>query len=393
MNTGTISVDRLEGFLRDELGIEGEIPLHSPDLGGAERDYVGDCLEKGWVSTAGELVNRLEEKIAGRFGAGNAVACINGTAALHVALMALGVGPEDAVVCPALTFIATANAVRYCNATPIFADIAPNTLGLDPEKLARFLDGDCEHRANGLFHRQTGCRIRAVVPVHLFGHPADMDALSAVCAAHDLVVIEDAAEAVGSRHRDRWCGTLSHAGVYSFNGNKIVTAGGGGAIVTDDEALAQRMKHLTTTARKPDTRRHDHDAVGFNFRLPSLNAALALAQFERLDDFIARKRRLADAYRDLFGEIAGLRVFREQPWARSNYWLNTLLFDSDDQALEFVHACRERGIMARLPWRPLPETDVYRHAPTAGDLRVTRTLSSRLVNVPSSSWLLSGHRV
>ena len=391
---GTDAVDeaarRLIGFLRGTLGADGPVALHEPSFEGNEWAYVKDCLDTGWVSSAGTYVERIERLTADACGAAHGIAVVNGTAGLHAALLAVGVGPGDAVICPALTFIATANAISYCGAAPLFVDSDAATGGIDAVKLADLLKNDCTPEPNGLIHKASGRRITAILPVHLFGHPADMTALDTLAREFSLPIVEDAAEALGSRYRGRGCGSLGTAGVISFNGNKTVTTGGGGVITTNDDALAARLKHLTTTARLPDRWWFDHDAVGYNYRMPNINAALGCAQLELLSTFIARKRGLAARYADLFSNIDGVATFTEPAGCESNFWLNALLFENADSRDRFLTLTNDAGIQTRPCWRLMPDTSVYAEAPRAGDLAMARDFVDRLVNIPSGPRLLHG---
>lgn len=349
---------------------------------------MSECIETGWVSTAGAFVGRFEGALAESCGAGHAIATVNGTAALHVALVALGIGSGDAVVCPALTFVATANAISYCGATPIFADSSHKTLGLCPERLGQFFERECDISGDRLIHRESGLRIAAIMPVHLFGHPVDMDQTLAIAARFDLPVIEDATESLGSRHRDAPTGALGTVGVLSFNGNKIITSGGGGGVVTNDDALAAKIRHLATTARQDRGWQHDHDMVGFNYRMPNLNAGLALGQLENLREFTTAKRQLTEMYSELFQGINGADLFREQPWAKSNYWLNALLLEDRSARDTFLDDVNGRGIQVRPCWRLMSDLGIYSHCPVTDALSVARDIESRLVNLPSSVKLL-----
>ena len=302
--TGLPLGEQLVAALRQTLG-PAPVALHEPVFAGREWEYVRSCLDSGWVSSAGAFVDRFERELAAYLGARHVIAVVNGTAALHVALLLAGVRPGDEVLIPSLTFIATANAVAYCGALPHFVDCDVETLGLDPSRLNSYLaeiaevvDGTCRNR-------RTGARIAGVVPVHIFGHPVAMDALGEVAARYRLPLIEDATEAIGSRYRGRAAGTIGLMGTLSFNGNKTITTGGGGALITNDDALAQHARHLTTTAKTPHRWLYLHDEIGFNYRLPNLNAALGCAQLEELDGFIARKRRLATLYAELLGADRG----------------------------------------------------------------------------------------
>jgi len=385
----TEAAARLTQFLRTNLAIGGSVALHEPSFEGREWAYVKECLDIGWVSSAGKFVERFETMTAAACGAAHGVAVVNGTAGLHAALLAAGVRDRDAVICPALTFIATANAISYCGAVPLFVDIEDRTLGIDSAKLAAFLDEACETgpEPNDLRHRDSGRRIAAILPVHVFGHPADMDGLLDLAARHRLPVIEDAAEALGSRHRRGACGTLGAAGVISFNGNKTLTTGGGGVIVTNDADLARRLKHLTTTARTPHRWWYDHDAVGFNYRMPNINAALGCAQMELLPQFLARKRRLAEWYDKIFAGLNGVEVLREPAGCRSNYWLNALLFKDAPTRDLFLELTNNQGIETRPCWRLIPDTTAYQDALRAADLTVSRDIVSRVVNIPSGPCL------
>ncbi|CAA7621691.1 LegC family aminotransferase [Magnetospirillum sp. UT-4] len=367
---------RLEGFCRATLGLDGPVPLHAPRFAGREWDYVKDCLDTGWVSSVGAYVDRFEAMVAEAAGTRFAVATVNGTAALHAALHALGVGPGDAVVCPTLTFVATCNAVAYTGATPLLVDIDPATLAIDPARLRALLAG------------WSGAPVKAVVPVHIFGHPADMDALNAVAAEFGIPVIEDSTEALGSRYRGRRCGSLGLMGTFSFNGNKILTAGGGGMVTTDDESLARRLKHLTTTARAPHAWAFDHDEVGFNYRLPNLNAALGCAQMERLGEFAAAKRRLAALYADLFADCPGCRLFRPPAFADGIHWLNAVLFDDPADRDRFLAETNAAGLQTRPCWTLMHLTGAHGAAPRMAGLSAAEAVAARLVNIPSSPWMV-----
>jgi len=378
-----------------EKGLETRkrpVPLHEPRFAGREWEYVKSCLDSGWVSSAGSFVDRFEAELASLCQTHAAVATVNGTAALHVALHLVGVRPGDEVIVPSLTFVATANAVTYCGAAAHFVDADPVRLGIDPEALAARLRGITEHRAGLCINRETGRPIRAIVPVHVFGHPCDMDAITAVADQFRLPVIEDATESLGSLYHGKPCGGLSRVGVLSFNGNKIVTTGGGGAIVTNDAELAQRARHLTTTAKLPHAWAFEHDAIGWNYRMPNLNAALGLAQIEQLAEFVAAKRDLARRYTHVFSEVSGMTFVTEPAETASNYWLNALLLDDDsgvsrDAALAATHAA---GLLTRPVWTPMHQLEIFRECPR-GDLTATESIARRLINLPSSAVLGMNH--
>lgn len=365
---------------------EDFVPLHAPEFAGDEWALVKDCLDEGWVSSVGKYVDQFESEVArvchGKYG----VAVVNGTAALHVALLVAGVRPGEEVLIPALTFVATANAVCHAGAIPHFVDSAFDTLGMNPDALERHLADVADYSGGYVINRRTGRRISAILPMHVFGHPVDMDGLTRVAQAHGLPIIEDAAEALGSEYQGRRCGGLGRIGTLSFNGNKIVTTGGGGAIVTDDPELAAHARHLTTTAKVPHRWAFVHDEVGFNYRLPNLNAALGCAQLAQLDQRLERKRRLAQRYIDGCADLPGLEVFTEPRGCRSNYWLNTLVLEPEyaGERDALLDELNDAGLMCRPVWTLMHRLPMYTDCPRA-DLAVAEELEARLVNVPSSA--------
>jgi perosamine synthetase len=364
------------------------VELHEPRFGARERELVLDCIDTNWVSSAGKYVTRFEEMVAAATGARHAVAIVNGTAALHAALVLEGVEANDEVLLPAITFVATANAVSHAGAVPHFVDSTWDTLGLDPLALEAHLAAIAVRQNGAWVNRQTGRRLRAVVPVHIFGHPVDMAALVAVATKYDLVIVEDATESLGSTLNGKGCGTLGHSAVLSFNGNKIVTTGGGGMIVTDDEAHARHARHFTSTAKKAHAWAFDHDEVAYNYRLPNINAALGCAQMERLAGMIEAKRVLAERYLRAFRDFPWARIYREPKGSQSNYWLNTLVLDREyaserDRLLELLHG---HGIRARPLWTPMHLLPMYRDCPRA-PLPVAEDMSTRCINLPSSPFL------
>lgn len=363
------------------------LALHEPCFAGNEQSYVQSCIAQGWVSSAGAFVERFERELAAACGARHAVAAINGTCALHAALVALGVQPEDEVLLPSLTFVATANAVSHAGAVAHFVDVEDASLGIDPEALESYLKRIVTVKNGKTINRETGRILRALVPVHVFGHPCRMPELRRIAADYGLILIEDATEALGSQRADKPVGG-SGTGVFSFNGNKIITTGGGGMIVTDDAALAQRLKHLTTTAKHPHAWAFDHDEVGWNYRLPNINAALGVAQLEQLPRFVAAKRALAQRYMQVFADSPGMRILPEPEGTRSNYWLVALVLDKPDaQGLEDMlgqlHAAK---LFCRPLWSPLHTLPMYRACPRA-DLLRTEDLARRIINLPSSAKL------
>jgi perosamine synthetase len=359
--------------------------LHEPEFAGREWDYVKQCIDTGWVSSVGKMVDRFEGMLSDITAARHAIATVNGTAALHIAVILARVGRGDEVIMPSLTFIATANAVSYTGAIPHFVDIAVDSFGLDPEKLDAHLREIAHVGDSGCINRTTGRAINAVIGMHAFGHPADIDGLNEVCARYKLVLIEDAAESLGSYYHGRHTGALGRIGALSFNGNKVVTTGGGGAVLTNDPALAERAKHLTTTARLSAGWNFVHDEVGYNYRLPNINAALGCAQLERLPDFIMRKRRLAERYRATFGAVDGVSFVAEPPGTQSNYWLCNILLDRGHASGQtaVLTALNEAGFGARPAWTPMHMLPIYRDCPRA-DLSVTEDVFRRLVSLPSS---------
>lgn len=365
-----------------EIYDEGFVPLHRPVFSDEEKRRVVECIESNFVSSAGKDIDLLEREIADFTGARFAVATVSGTAALQVALHLSGVGAGCEVVTQAVSFVATANAVSHCNAKPVFVDIDRETLGMSPGALRDFLQGNAEMR-DGVPHNKTsGARFAACVPMHSFGHPAAIGEISDVCAEFNLALVEDCAESLGSCVGGRHTGRAGKFGVFSFNGNKIITTGGGGMIVTDDEELAKRAKHITTTAKQPHDYEYFHDEIGFNFRMPNLNAALGLAQLSKLDVFLRKKRDVAERYRRFFAEEEGDLVW-ERAGAKANFWLNCLLLDDLDSRNAFLEATNAAGVMTRPLWQLLNTLPMYRNCQT-GDLTHSRWLSERLVNIPSS---------
>ncbi len=364
--------------------------LHEPELGELEKARVMEALDEGFVSYAGRHVTLFEEALAKACGVTAAVAVVSGTAALHAMLLIEGIGRDDEVLCPALTFAATANAIVHSGATPHFVDSAVDDLGIDAERLEAYLGRIATLNDGRVVNRASGRCIAGIVPVHIFGHFGDMDALKRVADRWGLPILEDATEALGSIGCGHTPGSIGVSAALSFNGNKIVTTGGGGAILTNDTELAQRLKHITTTAKLPHPWRFVHDKVGYNYRLPNLNAALGLAQVERLGDFVGAKRRLAAAYIDAFADAAHWRPLREPQGCRSNYWLNAVLLPEPDMALleaalQNVHAA---GYKCRPCWTPMHQLEIYAGHPR-DELPVAESLAARILCLPSSPRLAS----
>ncbi len=358
------------------------IALHEPVLGDPDRRVVEACIDSGYVSSVGAYVGQLEKLVAGFTGVPWAVATVNGTAALHVALLLAGVRAGDEVITQPLSFVATCNAIAYCGARPVLVDVDRRRLSLCPQRLERFLREHCDRGPDGACrNRRTGAVIRACVPMHTFGHPADVDALVAVCDRHGIALVEDAAESLGSLSAGRHTGGFGRLGILSFNGNKIVTTGGGGMILTHDKTLADEAKRLTTTAKVDHPWEYEHDRVGFNYRMPNLNAALGCAQMGRLDQFIARKRETARAYRGFFGE-RGIETIEEAASCRSNYWLCAVVLPSAADRDEFLRYTNEHGIRTRPLWKLAPDLPMYRDVQHDG-METSRWLYERVVNLPS----------
>ncbi len=363
-------------------------PLHAPCFAGQEWAYVKDCLDSTFVSSVGAYVDRFEDDLARYTGAKNAIAVVNGTAALHVALLLAGVTCGDEVLLPALTFVATANAVHYCGATPHFVDSQKETLGLDPVALRDWLKYCSEQRHGVCVNKQTGRPIRALLPMHTFGHPCDMAGLLDVAGEFGLALVEDAAESLGSTYQGQHTGTLGMVGILSFNGNKTITTGGGGALLTNDTVLARRAKHVTTTAKQPHRWAFEHDEIGFNYRMPNINAALGCAQLEQLPGFLASKRRLYERYRAAFAGIPEVSLVAEPAGCESNYWLQAILLDDPvaGQRDEVLSSTNAAGLMTRPVWNLLHRLAPYRACPHA-PLPVAEYLEQRLINIPSSPGL------
>jgi perosamine synthetase len=383
--------ERFLAALRSVLPQDASIALHEPEFAGNEWAYVKACIDTGWVSSAGSYVDEFERRLEEVTGSKHAVATVNGTAALHVALRLAGVTAGDEVLVPALSFVATANAVAYCGAAPHFVDSEAATLGMDPDALRDYLRTATETTAGGLRNKATGRRVAAVVPMHAFGHPARMEELLRISHDARVPLVEDAAESLGSSYGASHTGTLGHLGALSFNGNKIVTTGGGGAILTQDDALARHAKHLTTTAKCDHRWEYVHDELGWNYRLPNINAALGCAQLERLPDMLARKRRLAMRYREAMASLDELQFVGEPAGCRSNFWLNAVLLREPSEVVRdrLLAVTNEAGVMTRPAWALLNTLPMYADCPSA-PLPAAGRLHASIVNVPSSAGLERG---
>ncbi len=373
-------------FIRSQFHEPEEfIPLHDPRFIGNEKKYLEECIDSNFVSSVGEFVGRFERMCADYAGTRYAVAAMNGTAALHVALQLSGVRRDDEVITQSLTFIATANAITYTGAKPFFLDVDRETMGLSPDSVARWLSDNAEMRGDSAYNKKTGRRIAACVPMHTFGHPVKIDRLAEVLDSYGIPLIEDAAESLGSLFRGKHTGTFGRAGILSFNGNKIITTGGGGMILTDDEELAVKAKHMTTQAKIPHAWEYVHDMTGYNYRLTNINAALGCAQMETLDQFIALKRDLAFRYREFFRE-SEFTFFDEPEECRSNFWLNVIITKDRRQRDEVLEYTNSRGVMTRPIWELMNRLPMYRDCQTDG-LENSVWLADRVVNLPSSAYI------
>lgn len=374
--------------IRNVVG-EGFKPLHEPSFEGNEWIYLKECLDSTFVSSVGNFVDRFENEIAKFTGASFAISVSSGTAALHISLLLAGVEMEDEVLIPALTFVATANAVIYCNAIPHFVDIEEANIGIDPQKLREYLLKNTVTKAGKTTNKSTGRTIKAIIPMHTFGHPSRIDEILELAREFNIVVVEDAAESLGSFYKGRHTGTFGLLGAVSFNGNKTITTGGGGAILTNDEILAKRAKHLTTTAKIPHRWEFRHDEVGFNYRMPNLNAALGCAQLESLANKIDSKRKLFELYENALKNIDGISIFKEPVNCVSNYWLQTLVLDDPDENRinEILEFTNDSGLMTRPIWTPINLLSAFDKFPCT-DLSVTQSFTKRVINIPSSPNLL-----
>ena len=377
-------------FIRNIYKTNEFIPLHEPKFIGNEKKYLNECIDSSYVSSVGKFVNLFEQKIADFTGAKYAIATVNGTAALHMSLILSDVSFDDEVITQPLSFIATSNAITYVGAKPIFIDVDLDTMGLSPEKLEHFLKNKTNLKSDGFsYNNLTGKRIAACIPMHTFGHPVRIEKIAKICSKYNIKLIEDAAESLGSFYKDKHTGTFGQLGNISFNGNKIITAGGGGCIITNDELLAKKAKHLTTTAKIPHKWEYTHDIVGYNYRLPNINAALGCAQLENIEKFIKQKRKLTQLYKSTFEKIDNIELFLEPKNAKSNYWLQCILLNNHTVKLRNVilESLNNLNLMSRPVWRPLHKLKPFRGCPKS-DLYVTNDLENKMINIPSSSKLI-----
>jgi aminotransferase in exopolysaccharide biosynthesis len=385
-------VGQIVEAIRKVIG-HGSVALHEPSFDGNEWIYLKECLDSTYVSSVGKFVDQFESSLAEYTGAKYAISTVNGTAALQIALKLAGVNSGEEVLLPALTFVATANAISYLGAIPHFVDSEETTLGIDVLKLREYLNANTEIQSGLCLNKSTKRVIRALVPMHTFGHPSDLEQLLSITRDFNLVLVEDAAESLGSFYQGQHTGTFGLFGTLSFNGNKTITTGGGGAILTNDEALARRAKHLTTTSRIAHRWEFDHDEIGYNFRMPNINAALGCAQMETLPEKVSSKRALFQKYREAFESIPGASIFEESSNCQSNYWLQTLLLEVDNLVLRdsVLDASNNAGIMTRPVWKLMSNLAIYRNSP-AMSLEGANSLYQRAINLPSSPVLYLGTR-
>ena len=361
---------------------EGFVPLHRPVFEGNERQYLVDCVDSNFVSSVGVKVSEFEKLVAEFTGSKHAIATVNGTAALHIAIKLAGVKPGDEVITQALTFIATCNAISYAGAEPLFIDVDVDTMGLSPVALKCFLEENAEKRTNGTFNKTSGKKMSACVPMHTFGFPCRIAEIAEICADWDIALIEDAAESLGSYIGNRHTGTFGSMATLSFNGNKVITTGGGGMIITDDLEVAKRAKHITTTAKIPHPYEFVHDEIGYNYRMPNLNAALGCAQMERLREFLAIKTKLADKWSGLFDE-KGVKFVSALEENKANHWLNAIILDSKEDRDAFLKMTNDNDVMTRPIWMLMSKLPMFKNCQTDG-LENSLWLEDRVVNIPSS---------
>ena len=369
-------------FVQDVYDTKDPIPLHSPRLNGNEKKYLNECIDSTFVSSVGKFVDEFEEKIANYTGAKYAIATSNGTSALHISLLLANVERDDEVITQPLTFVATCNAISYCGANPIFVDVDKDTMGMSPVALESFLNKNAIVKNQQCVNKTTGNIIKACVPMHTFGHPCRIEEVQRVCKEWHIVLVEDSAESLGSYYNGQHTGTFGELGIISFNGNKIITSGGGGCILTNNEELAKRAKHITTTAKEPHKWEYTHDMVGYNYRMPNLNAALIVAQLEQLDSFLKSKRSLANLYKAFF-KNSDIHFVTDPKNSKSNYWLNSIILKNKGQRNLFLDKTNSQGIMTRPIWTLMNKLPMFEHA-QCGDLKNSEWLEERIVNIPSS---------
>lgn len=375
--------ERTINFIKDLYGNQDFVPLSVPKFIGNEKKYLDDCIDTTFVSSVGQYVDRFEKDMAVYTGAKRAVVCVSGTNALHMAMMLAGVERDDEVLTQALTFIATCNAISYIGAHPVFLDVDRNTMGLSPDAVKEWLAKNAEIRNGQCYNKNTNRRVKVCVPMHTFGHPVRIEELAAICAEWHIELVEDAAESIGSKYKGTHTGLFGKVGALSFNGNKTITTGGGGMLLFMDEELGALAKHLTTQAKVPHRWEFKHDHIGYNYRMPNINAALGCAQLEHLDEFIADKRNTAKAYADYFKNVDGIEFFTEPENSFSNYWLNVVILPDHDKQIEFLQGTNDNGVMTRPIWELMNRLPMFENC-QHDHLTNTIWFADRVVNVPSS---------
>jgi len=368
-------------FVQDLYGTTEFISLHSPQFRGNEKKYLNECIDSTFVSSIGKFVKELEERVAKLTGVKYVVATNSGTSALHIALLCANVGKHDEVITQPLTFVATCNAISYCGASPIFIDVDRDTMGLSPLALQDFLETNTTIKNNQCFNNLTGKVIKACVPMHTFGNPCRVDKIKDICDNHHICLIEDAAESLGSLYKNKQTGTFGDMGIISFNGNKIITGGGGGCIVTNNESLAKNAKHLTTTAKVLHKWEFYHDKIGYNYRMPNLNAALIVAQLEQLEIFVENKRLIHNRYKNFFKD-RGVEFVSGLKGSKPNYWINAIILQDSKQKNIFLNAVNLEGVMVRPIWTLMNKLDMFKEC-QSDSLKVSKWLEERVVNIPS----------
>ncbi len=374
---------KITDFIRDLYGGGDFIPLSVPVFAGNEKKYLNECIDTTFVSSVGKFVDRFEDDIAKYTGCKRAVVCVSGTNALHISLMLAGVERGDEVLTQALTFIATCNALSYIGAEPVFIDVDRDTMGLSPTAVRKWLEINAEIKDNQCFNKNTHRRIKACVPMHTFGHPVHLDELVEVCNEYHIELVEDAAESIGSLYKGKHTGTFGKIGALSFNGNKTITTGGGGMMLFNDEQLGTYAKHITTQAKIPHRWEFRHDHIGYNYRMPNINAALGCAQLENIDSYIESKRQTAEAYKEFFKNFPDVEFFSEPADCRSNYWLNAIILKNKDMQQDFLQFSNDNGVMTRPIWELMNRLPMFEHCQNDG-LQNTIYFADRVVNIPSS---------
>lgn len=377
-----MDINKTISFIREIYQTNDFIPLHAPTFKGNEKAYLNECIDSTFVSSVGKFVDEFELKLAEYIGVKKAVVCVNGTNAIHLCLKLVGVESKDEVITQPLTFIATTNAITYANAIPVFVDVDKDTAGLSPKSMLDFLKNNAEIKNETCYNINTGRRIKACLPMHTFGHACRIDEIKQICDDYHIELVEDAAEAMGSKYKGQHLGSFGKLGAISFNGNKIMTTGGGGVIVTDDEALAKQAKHISTQAKTPHAWEYHHDEIGYNYRMPNLNAALGLAQLEQLDQFLDSKRQLAKEYKAFF-ETHNIKTFEERTDEQSNYWLNAVILESLEERNLFLKEMNAAGVMTRPIWQLMTRLTMFQDCPKTS-LENAEYLEERVVNIPSS---------